>query len=95
MLKIKTKFNIIVDILGFFSFLIISFSGIVLWRILPRGSYQGGRGITTEKMFFGLDRHNWTDIHNYIALVFIALILIHLILHWHWIKSLPKLISGK
>jgi len=38
----------------------------------------------------GLGRHDWGDIHFVLALVFIGLILLHLILHWTWIKTCTK-----
>lgn len=88
----KTKINLIINIISFICFLVISFTGIVLWRVLPSGSgFQGGRGFTEDNIFLGLFRHQWNDIHNYIGLLLIILVLLHLALHWPWVKNIPKL----
>jgi hypothetical protein len=54
-------------------------TGLILAFRLPPGS--GGRGMTVA----GLRRHDWGSIHEIIAYAFIALILIHLIVHWNWL----------
>jgi len=38
-----------------------------------------------------LARHSWMDVHIISSLIFVALVVIHLALHWHWIKNLPKM----
>jgi len=92
----KIKINIYVNIVSFFALLISGLSGFLLWFFIPKGnSYRGGRNIASGSEFFGLDRHNWIDIHNYSSLIFFILMLIHLILHWNWIKNLPKLLKSK
>jgi len=37
-----------------------------------------------------MNRHEWGEIHFYLGLSLLALILIHLILHWSWIKNYLK-----
>ena len=45
-----------------------------------------GAGVPVSKAtWLGLDRHQFGDIHFIIALCFLALLLLHLILHWGWI----------
>lgn len=36
---------------------------------------------------WGMDRHGWGEIHFWIALTFLAFMVIHFILHWTWIKT--------
>lgn len=79
--------NKIVNIINSFTFLISFISGIIVWLFLPSG--QGFRGVQ-DKLFFGLARHNWIDIHIISSLIFIGLTIVHLILHWRWIKNLFK-----
>jgi len=50
----------------------------VLRYICPRGAGAG-------RAVWGLPRHDWVEIHFYICAVFVALMLLHLILHWKWI----------
>lgn len=54
-------------------------TGLLLaWR-LPPGS-RGGRGLSA----LGWGRHDWGDLHTWLAYAFLALILVHLALHWRW-----------
>ncbi len=89
-MKIKT--NIYTNILSFIALLILAITGFILWFVIPKGNlYQGGRNTDNTNIILGLDRHDWVNIHNYVSLIFVILMLIHLILHWSWIKNLPKL----
>jgi len=88
----KNKINIIVDVFAFICFLVSGFAGIILWQVLPSGNgFRGGRGELEENLFWGFARHQWNDVHTYAGLIFIVLVLLHLILHWGWIKNVPKL----
>ena len=52
----------------------------LVWR-LPPGS-RGGRGLT----MLGWDRHAWGDFHFYLGVSMSVLVVIHLLLHWGWVK---------
>lgn len=73
--------------------LYLSFCGLVgtgsllAWKLVP-GS-QGGHGLTVLDM----TRHQWGDIHFWMAAVFVAAALTHLILNWVWLKKIAS--SGK
>ncbi|MEA1992919.1 MAG: DUF4405 domain-containing protein [Euryarchaeota archaeon] len=86
----RTRLNALVDLSAFFAFLISLISGIVLWLVLPEG-YRGGRG--AAELFLGVTRHQWTNIHTVSSLAMAGIIVIHLILHWSWIKSLSKILK--
>jgi len=90
----KIKLNAFVDVFSLFAFLVSSFSGVVLWQVLPRGEgFRGGRELFLADQFsLGLARHEWENIHHISGLIFIVLILCHLILHWNWMKNLPKIL---
>ena len=91
----KSKINLIVNIISFFVFLIVSFTGIILWKILLSGSgFRGGRALSEDNVFLGLFRHQWNDIHIYAGLILIILVFIHLALHWSWIRNIPKLFKS-
>ncbi|MDD4625083.1 MAG: DUF4405 domain-containing protein [Candidatus Paceibacterota bacterium] len=86
------KINAIVDISSFFAALASFLSGIVTWKILPFGQgFKGGAGDPGSDFFLSLARHSWMDVHIISSLIFVALVVIHLALHWHWIKNLPKM----
>ena len=54
-------------------------TGLLLAFRLPPGS-RGGRGLSV----LGYGRHEWGDFHTWLAYVFIALVVVHLALHWRW-----------
>jgi hypothetical protein len=88
--------NFIVDLAGFIDLLGLIFTGFVIKYVLPPGSggrgqeLHGGQGTGHIKALWSMTRHEWGDIHFYLSVVFIALMLIHLALHWSWIKCYFK-----
>lgn len=72
--------------------------GLALRRSLAEGGLgrqlHGGRGREHIEDFWSMTRHEWGSIHFYLAVLFIALIIVHLILHWSWIKSYIKSLFG-
>lgn len=80
----SAKTNAIVDILAGIAFLVSAISGLVLKFILPRGSGKIGL------IFLGIARENWLLIHDVSSIALILLVIIHLLLHWQWIKCIPK-----
>lgn len=87
-----TALNFLIDFLGFINMLGLVGTGIILKWILPPGSggqgreMHGGHGGEQIRQLLGMGRHEWGDIHYVLALFFMALVLIHIILHWNWIK---------
>jgi hypothetical protein len=97
----RTTVNFIVDTITLLDLLLLAATGAIMRWVLPPGSggghgrgFRGGRGPAVETQdvasLLGLGRHDWGDIHFILALVFVALILVHLILHWTWIKTCTK-----
>jgi len=82
----NAKINALIDILLFILFIPTAVSSFILYFYLP----SGGGKVASE--IWGLTRHNWTEIHYYIGFAFIALMVIHLLFHWKWIKNLNKIL---
>jgi cytochrome b subunit of formate dehydrogenase len=84
----QTRNNLILDLNMLAAGLISILTGIY-FLILPIGGYQGGRnpyyGIT---VFF--DRHTWDDLHTWSSVAIIALVALHIPLHWDWIVKMTK-----
>lgn len=80
----KPAVNFLVDSLAFTSFIFLVSTGILMYWILPAG--EGYLSV------WGMNRHDWGEIHFWIAVSFLALIGTHLILHWSWITSM---VAGK
>ncbi|MBN2096717.1 DUF4405 domain-containing protein [Candidatus Peregrinibacteria bacterium] len=80
----KQRWFIIIDILAFAAFAVSLFSGFIMWLVLPYRSGQSGL------TFWGWARHDWGDLHLYASLFFAVVVLIHLIVHWKWVKNIPR-----
>jgi len=84
----QTKNNWLVDSVLLLSALFVSISGIY-FLYLPVGGYQGGRN-----PYYGIrilfERHTWSDIHIWAGVLMIIVILIHVPLHWNWVKNMTK-----
>ncbi len=79
----KSDWQYLVDTLLFICMFGIAFIGILMGFFLAEGPTVR----ESAKYFLGLHRHQWGDIHLYLSLVFILLIIIHLMLSWSWIKG--------
>ena len=78
----KNKLKYVVDSLLFICVVGIAFIGILLGFVIP----EGPSGSESSKYFLNLHRHQWGNIHLYLSIAFVVLIIIHLILSWKWIK---------
>jgi len=75
----------------FILFLFQSFSGFVIWLFLPRGAgdynyMKSGLGRT----FWGLQRNIWLDLHAWVAVIILGIIIVHIIMNWNWIVTTSK-----
>jgi hypothetical protein len=55
-------------------------TGLLLAYRLPHGGRHAGR-----ILFLGYARHEWGEIHTWLAYVAIALAVAHLVLNWQWL----------
>lgn len=53
------------------------YTGLILAYVLPHGSGQA--------TLLGVRRHEWGDIHFWLSVGLIALMVVHLALHWAWV----------
>lgn len=71
-----------IDIALFFSMCFLAGTGLLIhYRLLP-GS-RGGHGLT----FLGLSRHEWGNYHLWAAYLLIALLVVHLVLDFAFIRN--------
>jgi hypothetical protein len=78
--------NTIVDIVCLIIFIPSLLTGLVLYLVLPEG---GGRG-SGWATYLGIFRNQWVTMHNYTSLVFAALLIIHLVLHWKFFRNIGR-----
>jgi hypothetical protein len=76
--SVKATLNLIIDVVAFIGFLFLTATGVLMRYILPPGS---GR----FSSIWGLNRHEWGTIHFWISAAFLAVLAVHLLLHWRWI----------
>lgn len=96
----RIALNFIVDLVSFICLLGLAFTGFIIKAVLPPGT--GGRGQQLHeglgrehiKDFWSMSRHEWGDVHFCLALIFVFLIVVHIILHWGWIKNYFKSLFG-
>ena len=76
----RTISNIIIDIIAAFLFLGMIATGYLLRFPLPPGS---------NKMLslWGYTRHQRGDVHFWISLGLLVVLIVHLVLHWNWIVT--------
>lgn len=93
----KHYINYVMYILLFLSIFITLGSSFILWFILPRGigvhgsyfcNYRGYGGGGNPIDVLGWYRYTWIDIHSWISILLLAIVIIHIILHWTWIKKI-------
>ena len=70
-------------------------TGFVLWLGFPNGG--GGRGLgggggVGNLTFWELSKHTWIDIHDWVAVALVVLVILHVVLHWKWIVRMAKLL---
>jgi hypothetical protein len=79
-------------------------SGLVLWLALPHGQGGGtgsglGRGARefgsgVERTFAGIDRSLWVTTHDWAAVAFVVVVVLHVALHWKWVVRQTRAVLG-
>ncbi|RLA23175.1 MAG: hypothetical protein DRQ61_04550 [Gammaproteobacteria bacterium] len=80
-----SRFSLIklIDGVAFALFVLLGSTGLLLHFVIPPRS---GRGVT----IWDMSRHEWGDIHFYIATSFFTVLVVHLFLHSRFIAGLFK-----
>ena len=97
----RNLLNFIIDTTAFIVLLGLTATGLIMQYVLPPGTgggcgdgygsgFRGGRGPECAKDLLSMTRHQWGDVHYILAVIFIVLILVHIILHFSWIKNCFK-----
>lgn len=100
----RSSLNFIIDLVALLNLLGLASTGFIMKYILPPGTggrgrmLRGGRGAEhfgeEIKELWSMTRHEWGDIHFYLAVIFAVLMVVHIILHWSWIKAYFKSLLG-
>lgn len=79
----RAALNFIIDLITLVVMLAMISTGLLVRYILPRGS---GERLSAWNM----SRHEWGDVHFWLAVSLCVLLLLHLALHWHWACKLVR-----
>ena len=87
----KSKLNLVIDALLLLCIAAIAGIGLLIKYVLVPG-YQRWEiyGRNVDLSFWGLDRHEWGTIHLGIGFVFLALLVLHIVLHWSMVVSIYR-----
>jgi len=69
-----------VNVISFILFVILCSTGLINWLVLPRGYQARGDFLISLRHFF-------ITLHEWVGMMFIVLIIIHIVMHWDYIKS--------
>lgn len=70
----------IVNVLSFILFCLLTLTGLTNWLLLPKG-YGAKESLLASLRHFLVEVHEWT------ALLFMLTIMVHIVLHWGYIKA--------
>ena len=70
--------------------IIIGTGFLLKYTLIPGKERWIKYGNNVELYFFGMDRHEWGTIHLILGIVLLALVVLHIVLHWKIIISVYK-----
>lgn len=89
----RSRLNLFLDVVSFLVFLALIETGLMMKFVLPPGS--GGRGGGRAMSVWGWSRHDWGDVHFWLSVSLVALMLVHVALHWRWVCSVTCQLLGR
>lgn len=88
----RTKLCYCVNLAMFLALLSLASVGALLGLGIGRGPHWAAH----TRHPWGMSRHGWSDLHALLGLVFLALLAVHIALHWSWIIGTTRgLIAAK
>ena len=79
----RTLVNLIIDALAALLLLGMIATGYLLHFPLPPGTNK-------SLSLWGLSRHQWGEVHFWISIGLLIVLLVHLVLHWQWIVTVVQ-----
>jgi hypothetical protein len=85
----KAHLNLLIDVILFLQLAAMVGLGLLIQYVLVPGRRRLELyGPGTELSFWGWDRHQWGALHYWIGLAFLALIVLHVVLHWDMVRAI-------
>lgn len=74
----RNTFNFVIDFISLAVMWGLLSTGLLIKYVLPPGS---GHWLAVQ----GMNRHDWGEIHFYLAVAVCVLVFVHVLLHWRWV----------
>jgi hypothetical protein len=87
----KNDWKYLIDALLFVDLCSLAAIGLLLAFVIPSGKAAS----ESSKFFIGLHRHDWGDIHLYLSLLMLGLVILHVWFNWTWVVNSTKGYFGK
>jgi len=97
MVSKKSKTNLFINGAMFFLMSFMTSSGLLMKFVLIPGSQRQLKfGRNVDLFLLGMDRHDWGTIHLVVGFMLIALLALHIALHWRKVRGIfSKLVSSR
>jgi mono/diheme cytochrome c family protein len=77
----RTTWNLLIDFLAAITFAGMIATGYILYFSMPPGTNK-------TLSLWGLTRHRWGEVHFWMSIGLLAILLTHLALHWQWVVAM-------
>jgi hypothetical protein len=84
----KNTLKYVIDVAMFVDLCSVTMIGLLLGFVIPKG-------VASDKYFLGLHRHEWGDIHLFLSLFFVALLVCHVWFNWKWVANTTQNFFGE
>jgi hypothetical protein len=69
-----------VNVASFVLFAVLAFTGLLNWLVLPKGYQARGSFLVSV-------RHFLVGVHEWIGLILIIMVAVHIMLHWTYVRN--------
>ncbi|MBN1432477.1 MAG: DUF4405 domain-containing protein [Methanomicrobiaceae archaeon] len=84
----KVQSLALVDLLALVTLVVMAGSGLVLYLFWPTGSGGQGKNLLYVSEFVGLTHQQWVLVHDWSALIFLILMVVHLAMHYRFMRNI-------
>ncbi|MFC1901164.1 DUF4405 domain-containing protein [Chloroflexota bacterium] len=72
--------------------LVEAVTGFVLWLGFPAGGSGAGKlyGGIGKLTYWGITKHTWIDIHDWVAIALVTIVVLHIVFHWKWLVRVGR-----
>ena len=91
----KAKLNLIIDAL--MALLLAAIAGLgflINWVLIPGEERPAVYGSRPDLYWLGWDRHQWGDVHLVLGITLLALMVLHVVLHWGQVVGIWRRMVG-